>query len=286
MATVYKAYLPSLDRTVALKVLRVGLADDDPLARERFEFEAKAVAKLRHPNVVGLFDFDDIDGQTFIVMEYLDGATLKARLLDLITAGQRMPISDVASVISGVAAALTYAHAKGLVHRDVKPSNIMLPSDGRAVLTDFGIAKMLSALQSPRTQTGVGVGTPAYMAPEQAEGGEITAAADTYALGVVAYEVSTGRVPFTEDARFAVLLAHLKDPVLLPTAVRAHIGRATEAILLRALAKKPEHRYPSTSEFGDAFMHSVGSALRAQASSQPPLRSLDPQPVNLPAQLT
>src|SRR5713226_4460374 len=158
MATVYKAYEPSLDRTVALKVIRPGLAEEEGFLA-RFRREAQAVAKLRHPNIVHVLTFDEVDGRYFLAMDYLEGGTLKDRI-ETLDPGTLLPPAEVTSIVAQVADALSYAHEQGIVHRDIKPSNIML-SHGRAIVTDFGIAKIVSGAQL--AQTGVGIGTPEYM---------------------------------------------------------------------------------------------------------------------------
>jgi predicted Ser/Thr protein kinase len=250
MASVYKAFQPSLEREVALKVLRAGFAQDEEFL-DRFRREAKAIAHLRHAHIVQVFDFEEVDGRAFMAMEYLDGGTLKEHMAELAKNGQRLSQDEVVSIVSQVADALAYAHRLGIVHRDVKPSNVMLLTDGRAVVTDFGIAKVLSGTQ--HTQTGVGVGTPEYMSPEQGQGKGIDQRADIYSLGVMTYELLTGRVPFTADTPLAIVLAHMRDPLPLPSQIEPSVGPATERVLLKALAKDPEHRYESARAFADAL---------------------------------
>jgi len=263
MATVYKAYEPSLDRTVALKVIRPGLsAEPDFVAR--FRREAQAVARLSHPSIVQVFAFDEADGQLFLAMQYLEGGTLKDRIA-LLPLGQLLDPAEVASIVSQVAAALSYAHGRGIVHRDVKPSNVMLTED-RAVVTDFGIAKMMSGAQL--TQTGVGIGTPEYMAPEQGAGTVVDARADVYSLGVVAFELLTGRVPYMADTPFAVVAAHMRDPLPLPTSINPSLPAAAERALLRALAKDPAQRFESATTFAAALADGLRGAP-AGATSVP-----------------
>ncbi len=254
MATVYKAYEPSLDRVVALKVIRPGFAEDREFL-ERFAREARAVAKLVHPNIVQIFAFDQVEGRPFLAMQFLEGGTLKERQVQLASDGKFLDQRDVAQIVSQVAAALGYAHAQGVVHRDMKPSNVMLTSDGRAVVTDFGIAKILGGTQM--TQTGVGIGTPEYMSPEQGQGGQIDARSDIYSLGVMAYELLTGQLPYMADTPFAVVLKHVRDPLPLPSKVSPNVGPATERVLLTALAKDPAQRYASATEFGEAMSRAI-----------------------------
>jgi len=249
MATVYKAYEPSLDRVVALKVIRPGLAEEEGFLA-RFRREAQAVAKLSHPNIVQVFSFDESDGRYFLAMQYLDGGTLKDRIGTL-EPGTLLDPAETTSIIAQVADALTYAHSRGVVHRDIKPSNIMLAEGGRAVVTDFGIAKIVSAAQL--TQTGVGIGTPEYMAPEQGAGGQVDARADVYSLAVVAYELLVGRVPYLADTPFAIVAAHMRDPLPLPTSINPALPAAAERALLKALAKQPAQRFDRATDFAEAL---------------------------------
>jgi serine/threonine protein kinase len=233
MATVYKAFHPALDRTVALKIIRTSLTDDTEFL-DRFRQEAKAVARLRHPNIVQVFDFGLADGQHFIVMEYLEGGTLKQRLRSLQQDAQRIPRRELLRIVSEVAEGLAYAHQFGILHRDVKPANVLLTRDGRAVLTDFGIARMVMSVEL--TRTGVGVGTPEYMSPEQARGEGADERADIYSLGVMAYEMVAGRVPFTADTPLAVVLKHLNDALPPPSSIDPEVGENTDRVLMKALA--------------------------------------------------
>lgn len=268
MAQVYKAFHPKLERVVALKVLRRGFADD-PEFQQRFLQEAKAVAALHHPNIVQVIDFDEVDDRAFLAMEFLDGITLKARLASL-ALGDRLAADEIVSIIRQVGDALDHAHASGVIHRDIKPSNLMLTTGGRVVVTDFGIAKMLAAAQGPHTQTGLAIGTPEYMAPEQAAGHDVGPAADRYALGTVAYELLTGRVPYRADTPLAVALAQLRDPLPLPSTIAASVGPRTERILLRALAKDPRDRYPTATAIATA----LGPAVADDAAERGRARRL------------
>ena len=244
MATVYKAYQPSLARNVAIKVLPEYFAHE-PGFLERFQQEAIAVANLRHPNIPVVHDYGEQAGITYIVSEYIDGGTLTDHL------GKPLPAGDVIKLLRPVAAALDHAHAKGVLHRDVKPSNVLLERDGTPMLADFGLAKMLSSDQTSLTRTGTILGTPAYMAPEQCEGQELTPAVDVYALGVVAYEMLTGRQPFVGTTPIAVMLAQVKDPLPPPHTLNPDIAQRVEDVLLKALAKHPADRYASCTAFID-----------------------------------
>ncbi|OGO67121.1 MAG: hypothetical protein A3H36_00025 [Chloroflexi bacterium RIFCSPLOWO2_02_FULL_71_16] len=259
MASVYKAYLPSLERTVALKVMRAGFAED-PDFLERFRREAKSIARFSHPNIVQVFDFDDVDGRYFMAMEYLEGGTLRDRLVELAKDGQRLPAREVTRIVSEVADALSYAHSFGIIHRDVKPSNVMLTRDGRSVVTDFGIAKVLSATQ--QTQAGVGMGTPEYMSPEQGQGITIDHRADIYSLGIMAFEMLAGRVPYIADTPMAIVLAHIRDQIPAPSTVNGEIGPVADRVLMRALAKQPEERYGSATELAQALSRAIAEDER------------------------
>ena len=254
MATVFKAFQPALDRTVALKVMRTELTED-PEFHERFAREAKAIARLEHPNIVQVYDFDEVDGRAFMTMTFIEGGTLKGRIEELAAAGEKLPPRETARIIGQVADGLAHAHGLGIVHRDVKSSNVMLTRDGRAVVSDFGIAKIMSGTQY--TQAGVGIGTPEYMSPEQAQGRTVDARSDQYSLGVMAYEMLTGRLPFTADTPLAVVLAQVRDPIPLPSTIDASIGARAEQVLLKALAKDPKDRYPSVTAFATALQRAV-----------------------------
>lgn len=259
MAEVYQAYDPDLDRHVAVKVIHPHLASDADFG-ERFRREAKLVASLRHPHIVQLFDYDVADGQPFMVMEYLDGGTLKEHLARHREGDHKMPLGEVGRLLERLADALDQAHAQGAVHRDIKPTNIIFTARGEPVLTDFGIAKILSDA-AQLSASGSIVGTPAYMSPEQAAGGAVDARSDLYSLGVVLYEMVTGRVPFEGDSPTAVMLQHLSESPPPPRTFNPNIPTAVEGMILRALAKKPEDRFASAGELARAFR----AALEGQA---------------------
>ena len=256
MAEVYKGYHPLLDRYVALKVLHAHFSADLQF-QERFQREAASVARLRHANIVQVHDFGVQDSITFMAMEYVQGITLKERLVGLRAGGQKMPIVEAATIAREVAAALDHAHAHGLVHRDVKPANILL-RDGsddyparQAILTDFGIAKILEGVQL--TATGMSMGTPDYMAPEQVSGDPVGAQTDVYALGVVYFELLTNVLPFSADTPIAVLLKHMSDEPPSPRLLVPDLPATLDEVLHRALAKKPRERYASAGEFAAAI---------------------------------
>ncbi len=232
-------------RYVAIKVFPAFFAEEEGF-RERFQQEAIAIAKLRHPNILVVHDYGEENGITYIVGEFIEGGTLADQI------GAPLPLDYVVRTLGPIAAALDYAHARGVLHRDVKPSNILLGNDGTPVLSDFGLARMVGSM--PRlTRTGTTVGTPEYMAPEQGMGEEIGPSADNYALAVVAYELLTGRVPYSAETPLAVLLAHLHKPLPLPRLVNPALPAEVEEVLLKGLAKAPADRYPTASELINAL---------------------------------
>lgn len=263
MAEVYKGYHSLLDRYVAIKVLHAHFMAD-PQFVDRFQREAATVARLRHPNIVQVHDFGIQDTITYMVMEYVEGITLKERLTGLRAAGDTMPIEEAAAITRQVAAALDHAHAHGLVHRDVKPANILLrqsgAADGRsgrdAILTDFGIAKMLEGVQF--TVTGMSMGTPDYMAPEQVHGEPVGPFTDVYALGIVLFEMLTNVLPFSADTPVAVLLKQIGEEPPSPRLIAPNLPEAIDAVVRRALAKAPRARYATAGEFAQAVDRALG----------------------------
>jgi serine/threonine-protein kinase len=242
MAQVYRAMDRQLERPVALKVLFPELSVDRTFV-ERFRREAQAAANLSHPNIVPVFDWGEDDGSYFIVMEFVEGRPLSAVLRD----PQRMPPRQIATIGAGVAAALAFAHRHGVVHRDVKPGNILITPDGDVKVTDFGIARAMNTEES-LTQTGAVMGTAAYFSPEQAEGKGVDSRSDIYSLGVVLYEMSVGRPPFTGDSPVAVASKHVRDMPVLPREANPSVPPALEAVVMKAMAKNPDDRYGSAEE--------------------------------------
>src|ERR1051326_8917729 len=253
MATVYKAYQPALARMVAVKVLPE-YSVEEPGFQARFQQEAIAVANLRHPNIPAVYDYGETNGVVYIASEYIDGGTLTDQL------GKPLPVEYAIEILTPIAAALDYAHSKGVLHRDVKPSNVLMERDGTPVLADFGLAKMMAPGHTNLTGTGMIMGTPQYMAPEQCEGQELTPAADLYALGVVAYEMLTGRPPFIAETPLAVMLAQVTNTLPPPRQVNPHISEPVEAVLLKALAKKPGDRYAGCTRFARALSEAAATA--------------------------
>ncbi len=272
MAKVYKGYQPLLDRYVAIKVLAPRFATDEEF-RARFQREAAAIARLRHPNIVQIYDFGVEGSIHYMVMEYIAGDTLKLRIRAARAKSARLSPGEIMGVLQGMAAALDYAHARDIVHRDIKPSNIMLRIEENGdeahsfipVLTDFGVAKILEGVQF--TGTGMTIGTPDYMAPEQGGSGQVTYRADLYSLGIILYEMLTGELPFTADTPVAVLLRHMSDAPPSIRTLAPDLPVALEQVLERALAKRPEERYPN----GAALVRAVEEAWgleQAQAGGQ------------------
>jgi serine/threonine protein kinase len=245
MAQVYRGYHPHLDRHVAVKVLRADLVEQDEFL-ERFRREAHAVSGLRHANIVQVFDFDTQDDLYYMVMELLEGDTLRARLNEYRVAKERMPLDDIARILADILNGLEYAHSEGVIHRDIKPANIMLTKKGQAVLTDFGIAQILGATQV--TVAGAMMGTLNYMAPEQGLENRCDARSDIYSLGIVLYEMLTGFTPFDADTPLAILMKHLNDPLPLPSKLDPSLPPSFEQIVLKSLSKDPEDRYQSADE--------------------------------------
>jgi serine/threonine protein kinase len=278
MGTVYLAHDERLDRPVALKVIsEEQLAD--PTSRERLWREARAAARLRHPNIVAVHDFIEVDGVNAIIMEYVPGGTLKAIL------GRRSSVDEVLRLLGPVANALDHAHQMGLVHRDIKPANILLAQDARPVLSDFGIVRYMDD-HPGLTLTGEVPGTPKYMAPEQVLGQPATAASDTYALAVIAYEMLCGTHPFHSDTPFGQLFAHITQEPRPPRQVNPALSPLIESVLLRGLHRDPSRRYGSAGAFiGDLAASAPVATMTALplASVRAPDPSPDPQGMSRPA---
>jgi serine/threonine-protein kinase len=254
MGEVYKGYQPALNRTVAIKILPPLLADADESFRKRFEREAQTVAGLRHPNIVNVFDFGQLDGAYFMVMEYINGQDLAGYVRE----HGRLPLAEAQAIIADLGAALDYAHDHNVIHRDVKPSNVMLEQTAqgwrsRVVLMDFGIARVTTNGGTALTQTGA-VGTLDYIAPEQILAARtVDRAADIYSLGIVAYKLLTGELPFKADNPASLLFAHLQKPAPDPRDVVDDLPESVARAVLKALAKQPEDRFPSASAFAAAL---------------------------------
>ena len=253
MAVVYRAFQPSLRRYVAIKVLPEYL-QVDPEFVARFQREARAAAQLSHPNVVTIYDVGEQAGVHYIAMEYLEGGSLLDRLA-------RGPLrsGEALQIVEQVGSALDFAHSHGLIHRDIKPANILFSADNRPKVTDFGIAR--AGDTSRLTRAGTMLGTPEYMSPEQAEGRPVDYRADLYALGVILYEMLTGRVPFHADTPHAIVYALIHQPPPPPRQLRPDLPPAVEAVLLKALAKRPNDRFQRGAD--------MATALRGAAALPP-----------------
>jgi len=243
MADVYKALHTELKVHRAIKFIRPEFATSEDF-RIRFQKEAQAVAQLEHPNIVRIHDFGNSDSQYYMVMQFIEGHDLKHKLAQ----SKILPTDQAIDLTVAVAEALTYAHERDLIHRDIKPENILLDEKSAPILVDFGIAKLLTE-NSALTQTGVGIGTPDYMAPEQAQGHTITPATDIYALAIVLYEMVTGTKPYSADTPIAVMLKAISDPLPLPRTINPAISEELQAVILKATAKDPMQRYQSAKEF-------------------------------------
>jgi serine/threonine protein kinase len=251
MASVCKAYHPALDRYVALKVLHPAFKED-PHFLTRFQREARVVARLEHPHIVPVYDFSEHNGQPYLVMKYIEGETLKARL-------DEGPLSkaEAIQITDAVGAALTYAHQRGVLHRDIKPSNILLSTDGSIFLADFGLAR-IAEMGASTLSKDMMLGTPQYISPEQAKGNqELDEGTDIYSLGVVMYEIVVGRVPFNADTPFSIIHDHIYTPLPMPRTVNPHVPEAVELVLLKSLAKAREDRFDTVDHQSQAFKSAV-----------------------------
>ncbi|MCB0165157.1 MAG: protein kinase [Anaerolineae bacterium] len=234
MATVYKAFQPSLNRWVAVKVMHARYSDLLP----RFQREAKAVAQLRYRNILAIYDYGEEAGYAFIVMEFVERGTLK----DLLT-GQPMDWVKAVALTIAIGDALHYAHQHGVIHRDVKPTNILMPTADWPLLADFGLVKVKSS-EEQLTDSGVIIGTPEYISPEQASGESVDHRADIYALGVILFEMITGRLPFDYKNMNQMMVAHIAEPPPSPIELNPDCPPLLERVILKALEKAPEDRYP------------------------------------------
>jgi serine/threonine protein kinase len=251
MATVYKAQHVELNRLVALKVMHQAL-QEDPSFITRFQREAQIVSGLEHPHIVPIYDYQQHEGQPYLVMKLIEGETLKSRM----NRGA-LSLDEILEVMTAVGSALTYAHKKGVLHRDIKPSNIVLDKENIPYVTDFGLAR-IAALGESTISADMLLGTPQYISPEQARGARnLDGRADIYSLGVVLYELIVGRVPFTGDTPYSIIHDHIYTPLPLPSAANPEIPRAVEAVLLKALAKDPDDRYATADDCINDFRRAV-----------------------------
>ncbi|MEJ2746357.1 MAG: protein kinase [Anaerolineae bacterium] len=250
MSAVFKAHDPNLKRTVAVKIIHPHLTEK-PEFVQRFEQEAAVVAQLRHNNIVQVYDFNHQGSVYFMVMEYLVGETLDKKIKTLNEAGMRMPLADAVRIVATLCEAVDFAHQRRMIHRDLKPANIMINLVGEPILMDFGIAKIIGG--QIHTQTGAAIGTAAYMSPEQVRGQDVDHRSDIYALGIILYEILGGSPPFQSDSSFEVMRQHMESPIPDIQEVNANTPNSLVAIIEKALAKDPEHRYQTAAEMGNAL---------------------------------
>lgn len=290
MAVVYKALDTRLERDVAIKIIRRDAFPPDQLelVLKRFEREAKSLARLSHPNIVKVLDYGEYEGSPYLILEHLPGGTLKGHM------GRALAWQEAVRLLLPVARALAYAHQQGIIHRDVKPANILMTQSDEPMLTDFGIAKILE-IGEGRTLTGsgIGIGTPDYMAPEQGMGSKVDARADIYSLGIIFYELVAGRKPYIADTPMAIVLKHMTDPLPRPANFAPDLPEFVENVIIKTLAKAPEDRYANMSEVVMAFEKLLVEAtqlLPTPAKKAPTLPVIEsvveaqqPGPESLPA---
>src|SRR5450759_1133143 len=272
MARVYKARQENLDREVAVKVLPPWYAADRNFV-ERFNLEARLVARLSHPNIVTIHDFSENNGHLYIVMQLVDGGTLKHKLdaaRDPSGSGGAgaLEVAEANRIFQQLASALTYAHEQGIIHRDIKPVNVLMDRSGRPILSDFGIAKVLAG-SNGLTRPGAGVGTPEYMSPEQCRGEEVDGRADIYALGVMLFESLTGRMPFAGDNYHALAHSHLYVPPPDPQLYNPRLTMPVCQVILTALQKKPAMRYQQANDLALALDQAIHPSSIGDISAQP-----------------
>src|SRR5690349_20353027 len=283
MAHVYRANQENLNREVAVKVLPPWYAADRNFV-ERFNLEARLVARLSHPNIVTIHDFNESNGHLYIVMQLVDGGTLKHKMDAAHDpsgsgGGGALDVTEVDRIFQQLASALTYAHEQGIIHRDIKPVNVLMDRTGRPILSDFGIAKVLAG-SSGLTRPGAGVGTPEYMSPEQCRGEEVDGRADIYALGVMLFEALTGRTPFTGDNYPALAHSHIYEKPPDPGTFNPHIPLEVRLVILTALRKSPQQRYQKANDMALALEHATNpNNMGAQLGHDP--ASLAPAAIHL-----
>ncbi len=254
MATVYKAYHAALDRYVAIKALHPAFGEDQNFLA-RFQREARLVAKLEHPNIVPIYDYSEHEGRPYLVMKFIEGDTLKARL-----AKGPLASAEIEKIVEAVGSALAYAHKQGILHRDIKPSNVLVANDGQLYLADFGLARIAQSGESTLSSDMI-MGTPQYISPEQAMGKkDLDEGTDIYSFGVMIYEMVVGQVPFNADTPFSIIHDHIYSPLPLPRSINPKVPESVERVLLKALAKERVDRYPDVTSLVSAFKEAWVSA--------------------------
>lgn len=254
MSAVYRANDPNLRRPVAIKLIHAHLSGEPDFVR-RFQEEAAAVARLRHPNIIQVYDFNNDDDTYYIVFEFIPGETLQARLKRMFSANRQLETEETVNTIATLAEAIDYAHKQGLVHRDIKPANVMMNVHNQPILMDFGIVKIVGGTQ--HTATGATVGTARYMAPEQIRGEQVDGRTDIYSLGVTLFEMLSGRAPFEADSAMTVMMMHINDPVPSLALLRPDLPPALVAIVNKCLAKNPATRFQTAGDMATALRQSL-----------------------------
>ena len=265
MAAVYKAYQPAMKRFVAVKVLSRKLAESGEFTT-RFQREALMLAQLQHPHILPVFDYGQVDGYSYIVMPFLQNGTL-AELLQT----RRRSLTEIYQIMTQIGGALGYAHARGMIHRDVKPSNVLIDEQGNCLLTDFGLARMVEISSESLTSAGAIMGTPAYMSPEQGKGDILDGRSDLYSLGVIFYEMLTGQVPYRDKLPMMVVIKHIHDPLPSARELVPDLSDAIERVLIKSLAKEPEERYQTAED----FVQAVQKAIQANSAGKAVSTALD-----------
>ncbi len=272
MATVYKAHDTVRNRIVAIKLLSPAMAQNAQFS-QRFRREARVVMQLKHPNIMPVLDVGEQDGYAYIVMPYIRSGSLAERL-------QKGPLSpqEGARLVAQIAGALDYAHRQGVIHRDVKPSNILIDEKGNALLADFGLAHIQDTTMS---LTGSAlIGTPTYISPEQVRGEQVDARSDQYSLGIVLYQLITMKVPFEGDTPLAIVVKHVNEPLPMPSKINPNIPESMEHVILKASAKIPDDRFSSMAELNRAFQAALAHAVHPEANAPPKIQYRPTQPVD------
>src|SRR5438034_4861097 len=277
MGAVFLAHDLTLEREVAIKVLPPDVAQDDQVVR-RFQQEAKTAAKLDHPNIIPIYRVESEGGLNYFVMKYISGTSLE----DLLDKKEPLPVPEIQRILWEAACALGHAHQRGVVHRDVKPANIMFDHDGRVMLTDFGISKALQAATG-LTATGMIIGTPHYMAPEQGKGAPVDGRADQYSLGVVGYRMITAELPFTGDSVHTIIYKHIYETPPLASAKRPGTPGSLTVAISRALSKEPDQRFATMAEFATAVWpeQPVGVPAKGRSAARPRPRAAADAPTEI-----
>jgi eukaryotic-like serine/threonine-protein kinase len=282
MSSVYKAFDPNLQRMVAIKLVHPHLSNNQEFVR-RFEVEATAVARLRHSNIIQVYDFNHDNNIYFMVLEFVAGETLQQRIKRLNAAGRSIPLAEVLHFTIDICKAADYAHQRGMVHRDIKPANVMLDMNGSAILMDFGIARIMGGQQ--HTATGAVLGTALYMSPEQIQGLHPDARADIYSIGVMLFESISGHPPFEADSVMTLMMMHMKDPVPDIESLHPGIPQTLKKIINRALEKDRTNRYQSGAEMA-AALQKVLDEISVQPGPDETITEIEYTAVSEPVQTT